>query len=149
MPRVLRVLAACAGAAVPVAFAQPAGAPAQVQAPAGPQGQAGADPPGQAAAGAQARRVPVPLVTVSPVYPVAAIRQAKQGRAVACFLVDSEGRVNEPRLVELSDEVFRAPTLEALARSRYVGWDDPGLRLEACRTFVFRLEPRHPQAPPN
>ena len=34
----------------------------------------------------------LPLVTATPRYPIEAIRQAKQGRVVTCFLVDVDGR---------------------------------------------------------
>jgi len=33
--------------------------------------------------------------------------------------VDASGRVVRPEVIELSDEVFRAPILAALERSRY------------------------------
>ena len=43
--------------------------------------------------------------------------------------------------VELSDEIFRAPILNALARSRYQALPgEQGLR-PGCRSFLFRLEP--------
>jgi hypothetical protein len=82
----------------------------------------------------------LPVTTATPRYPIEAIRAAKQGRAVACFFVDSDGRIVEPEIIELSDEVFRAPTLAALARSRYRSGDDPGLLRPGCRTYVYRLD---------
>lgn len=82
----------------------------------------------------------LPVTTVTPRYPIEAIRAAKQGRAVACFFVDSDGWIVEPEIIELSDEVFRAPTLAALARSQYRSWDDTGLLRPGCRTYIYRLE---------
>jgi hypothetical protein len=83
----------------------------------------------------------LPSFTATPTYPIKAIRTAKQGRAVSCFFVDAEGNVVQPELLELSDEIFRAPILNALARSRYQPLPgQPGLR-PGCRTFLFRLEP--------
>ena len=61
----------------------------------------------------------LPSLTATPRYPVQAIREAKQGRAVSCFFVDANGYIVQPELIELSDEVFRQPILNALARSRY------------------------------
>lgn len=83
----------------------------------------------------------LPSFTAAPIYPIKAIRSAKQGRAVSCFFVDPDGNVLQPEIVELSDEVFREPILTALARSRYRA--SPGERAlrPGCRTFVFRLEP--------
>jgi acyl-coenzyme A thioesterase PaaI-like protein len=82
----------------------------------------------------------VPSLTATPSYPVQAIRAAKQGRAVTCFFVDASGRVVQPELIELSDEVFREPILEALERSRYRGWDDPKVLRPGCRSYIFRLD---------
>ena len=83
----------------------------------------------------------LPSLTATPVYPIKAIRDAKQGRAVSCFLVDADGYVVQPELVELSDEIFRAPILNALARSRYQAWPDERVLRPGCRTFIFRLDP--------
>ena len=82
----------------------------------------------------------IPVVTSTPAYPVQAIRDAKQGRAVSCFFVDASGNIVRPELVELSDEVFRAPILLALARSRYQGWNDASLLLPGCRSYTFKLD---------
>ena len=64
----------------------------------------------------------VPAMTATPRYPLQAIREAKQGKAVTCFLVDASGEIVQPEIIELSDEVFRAPILAALSHSRYQGW---------------------------
>jgi hypothetical protein len=82
----------------------------------------------------------VPVRTATPSYPLQAIREAKQGRAVTCFFVDAEGFVVKPEIIELSDELFRAPTLAALARSQYHGWEDANVVRPGCRTYIFRLD---------
>jgi hypothetical protein len=82
----------------------------------------------------------IPSVTSVPQYPRQAIREAKQGRAVTCFFVDASGRVVRPELIELSDEVFRAPILAALERSRYRGWDDTNVLRPGCRSYIFKLD---------
>jgi hypothetical protein len=81
----------------------------------------------------------LPLVTATPRYPLEAIRQAKQGRVVTCFLVDPAGRIVEPEIIELSDEVFREPILAALARSRYEPRAGSELR-PSCRSYTFSLD---------
>jgi hypothetical protein len=82
----------------------------------------------------------VPVRTAIPRYPLQAVRDAKQGYAVSCFFVDSKGNIQEPELIELSDEIFREPILSALARSRYQGWDDDGTLRPGCRTYTFKLD---------
>ena len=84
----------------------------------------------------------IPHIMATPWYPRQAIRLAQEGTAVACFTVDSDGLISDPALIELSDEIFRNPTLSALQRSRYAEWDSavavparPG-----CRSFTFELE---------
>jgi hypothetical protein len=81
----------------------------------------------------------MPAVTAAPQYPSEAIREAKEGRAVSCFAVRSSGEIVDAVVVDVSDEVFRAPTLAALARSRYRGWDDDEVVRPDCRSFIFRL----------
>jgi Gram-negative bacterial TonB protein C-terminal len=81
----------------------------------------------------------LPLVTATPRYPIQAIRQAKQGRVVTCFLVDSAGLIVEPEIIELSDEIFREPILVALSRSRYEPRKSDALR-PSCRSYTFSLE---------
>jgi hypothetical protein len=83
----------------------------------------------------------IPTVTSTPQYPLQAIRDAKQGRAVTCFFVDATGHVVRPELIELSDEIFRAPVLLALERSRYEGWPDASVLRPGCRSYIFKLDP--------
>jgi hypothetical protein len=81
----------------------------------------------------------LPLVTATPRYPIQAIRQAKQGRVVTCFLVNSAGLIVDPEIIELSDEIFREPILVALNRSRYEPRDSDTLR-PSCRSYTFTLD---------
>jgi hypothetical protein len=82
----------------------------------------------------------LPLVTATPRYPLAAIREAKQGRVVTCFLVDAAGTIVEPEIIELSDEVFREPTLVALSRSRYEPRTADSALRPSCRSYTFSLD---------
>jgi len=81
----------------------------------------------------------LPLVTATPRYPIEAIRTAKQGRVVTCFLVDAAGMIVEPEIIELSDEIFREPTLTALSRSRYEPRSSDAMR-PSCRSYMFTLD---------
>ncbi len=76
----------------------------------------------------------------APDYPRQAIREAKEGRAVVCFLVDRNGFVVEPEVVELSDEVFRDPTLQALGKSRFSASEEPVPPRPGCRSYLYRLD---------
>lgn len=82
----------------------------------------------------------LPLVTATPRYPLAAIRAAKQGRVVTCFLVDATGTIVEPEIIELSDEVFREPILVALSRSRYEARKTDSALRPSCRSYTFSLD---------
>lgn len=81
----------------------------------------------------------LPLVTATPRYPIQAIREAKQGRVVTCFLVNSAGLIVDPEIIELSDEIFREPILVALDRSRYEPRQSDTLR-PSCRSYTFSLD---------
>lgn len=77
----------------------------------------------------------------TPYYPLGAIRQARDGHAAVCFLVDSTGTITDPEFIELSDEIFRETTLRAVLASSYQGWGgEPSVR-PGCRTYEFELEP--------
>jgi TonB-like protein len=82
----------------------------------------------------------LPTLTATPHYPIQAIRKAKQGRAVTCFFVDASGYIVQPQVVEISDEIFRQPILNALSRSRYQGWTDERILRPGCRSFIFKLD---------
>lgn len=82
----------------------------------------------------------LPLVTATPRYPIEAIRRAKQGRGVSCFLVDATGTIVEPEIIELSDEIFREPILTALKRSRYEARQADSVLRPSCRSYTFSLD---------
>jgi hypothetical protein len=82
----------------------------------------------------------VPAIMASPNYPRQAIREAKQGRAVSCFIVNGIGEVSDAELMELSDEIFRGPTLTAVTQSRYRAWGDEQALRPACRSYTFELD---------
>lgn len=84
-----------------------------------------------------------PAMTATPAYPLQAIREAKQGKAVTCFFVDATGAIVQPEILELSDEVFREPILAALSRSSYKGWSDSSVLRPGCRSYIFRLDARN------
>ena len=65
---------------------------------------------------------------------------AKQGRVVTCFLVDSAGSIVSPEIIELSDEMFREPTLIALSRSRYEPRRTDAALRPSCRSYTFSLD---------
>lgn len=81
----------------------------------------------------------VPAIMASPNYPLGAIREAKEGRTVSCFIVMGTGEIRRPEVIESTDEIFRRPTLEAVAASRYRSWGDESAALPACRSFTFEL----------
>ena len=82
----------------------------------------------------------LPLVTATPRYPLAAIREAKQGRVVTCFLVDAAGTIVDPEIIELSDDVFREPIMIALSRSRYEPRQADSALRPSCRSYTFSLD---------
>ncbi len=90
----------------------------------------------------QATRRLIPEVMATPTFPRQAVREAREGRVVLCFIVEPDGEIYEPEFVELSDEIFRATSLDALMRSRYRSWDprrEGGAR-PACRSFIYKLD---------
>lgn len=84
----------------------------------------------------------VPDVMASPRYPLEAIREAKEGRAVVCFVVDPTGAVLDPEILELSDPIFEAPTLRAIERSSYRPSSRAELHRPGCRHYAYELTAR-------
>jgi hypothetical protein len=83
----------------------------------------------------------IPHAATTPYYPLRAIRQAKEGHAAICFLVESTGAIVEPEFIELSDDIFRETTLRAVLASTYRGWAGGPAARPGCRTFNFELNP--------
>jgi TonB family protein len=79
-------------------------------------------------------------VMATPRYPRQAIREAKEGRAVVCFVVEPSGAVRDPEIVEISDELFRNSTVAALLRSSYLPWAGGAAPRPGCRSVVYELE---------
>ena len=75
----------------------------------------------------------------TPRYPRQAIREAREGRVVICFEVDPSGQVQAPEFIELSDEIFRASSLDALMSSSYQPLTGSGRTSPrpACRSFIY------------
>jgi len=94
-------------------------------------------------AGAENTRSIIPAVMATPSYPREAIWLGLEGRVLICFGVEPSGDIVEPEVVEVSDELFRAPSLQALIDSRYQSWDRRryGGRRPACRSFIYLLDP--------
>jgi len=59
------------------------------------------------------------LLKVPPSYPPRAAAQALEGYAIVEFTVTRAGDVADPVIVESSDPIFEAPTLEAIRRAKY------------------------------
>lgn len=77
----------------------------------------------------------------TPFYPLRAIRQAREGFAAVCFLVESSGTIVDPEFIELSHEIFRETTHRAVLASSYRGWAGAPAARPSCRTYDFELDP--------
>ncbi len=78
-------------------------------------------------------RMPRARSQVSPVYPMEAKRLGLDGEVVVAFVVDEEGRVTSPRVVERTDPIFEEAALRAVSKWRF----EPG-RLNG-RLVRYRL----------
>lgn len=83
----------------------------------------------------------IPRSASTPFYPLSAIRQAKEGYAAVCFLVESTGAIVDPEFIELSDDIFRATTLQSVLATSYRGWAGEPAARPGCRIFDFALDP--------
>jgi len=63
--------------------------------------------------------VPAPLVTPLPEYPAAMRKSGVDGRVVIRFIVDADGTVRAPRVVESSQREFERKPLEAVSKWRF------------------------------
>jgi protein TonB len=79
-------------------------------------------------------------VMVSPRYPRRAVQEAREGNAVVCFLVDQSGAVQDPVIVEISDDIFAPTTLGAITRSRYRPTASTSMPRPGCRAYTYTLE---------
>ena len=63
----------------------------------------------------------MPLIEVAPVYPRNAQRRRREGYVLLEFIVDADGRVRDPVVIEESPKgVFGAAAVEAARSFRYV-----------------------------
>ena len=82
----------------------------------------------------------VPNTMASPNYPRAAIREAIEGLAVVCFLVSKSGEIQDPRIVQISDEIFELTTLRAINRSSYRSSERATGDRPGCREYTYTLD---------
>lgn len=77
----------------------------------------------------------------APLYPHEAKRASLTGTVLVEFLVDEQGRVHEPRVVESSDRIFEAATLRAVARWTFEPGRKDGrvVRFRMSAPVVFSL----------
>lgn len=62
---------------------------------------------------------PVPLSQVAPVHPRDLLKARVEGKVVLLFLVDEQGRVEDPRVETASRPEFEKPALEAVRKWRF------------------------------
>lgn len=76
---------------------------------------------------------PEPISQASPVYPRELSKARIDGRVVIAFIVNEDGRVEDPRVASSTRPEFEQPALDAIRRWRF----KPGMKEgEAVRTFV-------------
>ncbi len=84
----------------------------------------------------------IPEIMITPAYPRQAHREGLEGRAVICFEILPNGEIINPEFLELSDEIFRASSLDALMSTKFKPWGQL-VDLEsrpACRSYMYRLD---------
>jgi protein TonB len=79
-------------------------------------------------------RVPEPLVQPSPVFPPSLKREVDQARVVVEFVVDTQGRVVDPMVVDTTHNGFDAAAVAGVARWKF----RPGVR--AGRNVNTRMQ---------
>lgn len=109
-----------------------------------PAAPAAPPPAGQAAEKAPppAEETPKLLNRVNPVYPHAAIDKGLQGQVSVELVVDEAGKVAEARVLESSDPVFDAPSLEAVRQWTFAPPQKDGKpsRARFSVTLAFKLK---------
>lgn len=82
---------------------------------------------------AELERRPEAIAQVAPVYPAELRRARVEGAVTLVFLVDEEGRVQDPRAESASHPEFERPALEAVRKWRF----RPGMKDgEAVKTYL-------------
>lgn len=110
--------------------------------PAAPATLAAAPPQAAEKAPAPAEEPPKLLNRVNPVYPQAAIDKGLQGHVSVELVVDEAGKVAEARVLESSDPVFDAPSLEAVRQWTFAPPQKDGKpsRARFSVTLAFKLQ---------
>lgn len=62
---------------------------------------------------------PVPVRTVSPVFPSDMRRDGISGIVMVSILIDEKGNVQEPKVEKTSNDAFSAPALDALKKWKF------------------------------
>jgi TonB family protein len=85
----------------------------------------------------------VPLHTVVPAYPAAALRDRIEGDVQVCFNVDRKGKPYRIAVRKSTHRVFEKPSRRAVRASSYrpLGEGEKDSGIKTCRTFRFRLDP--------
>ncbi len=87
-----------------------------------------------------------PVLTVSPNYPAKPRRERREGRVIVCFKIYPDGSVRKPYVFASSDRAFNRTSLRAIKASRFVAIDDSDERIDACRTYRYRLDAVEPDS---
>ncbi|SNS21461.1 outer membrane transport energization protein TonB [Humidesulfovibrio mexicanus] len=83
-------------------------------------GRGGATGPGTGQGGLAVDRMPAPLRTVKPRYPMAARRAGQEGQVLLRLFVDAEGRVGQVAVLKAEPEgLFEESALEAVRKWRF------------------------------
>ena len=86
-------------------------------------------------------RVPVPILQPAPIFPIALRRSAEQADVVVEFIVDREGRVVNPFVVESSNPAFNEAATTGVARWRFRAGTKGGVKVNTRMSvpIVFRI----------
>lgn len=81
-----------------------------------------------------------PVLTVSPRYPEKPRRERREARVIVCFKIYPDGSVRKPYVFTSSDRAFNRASLRAIKASRFAAIEKSGERIDACRTYRYRLD---------
>lgn len=83
------------------------------------------------------------FVGPDPVYPQTLLKAGTRGRAVVDFLVDSHGRVRDPKLRSATDPAFGTSALAAIRDWRFLPRIDHGRPVKTSVEMPFEFTPPH------
>lgn len=78
---------------------------------------------------------------IAPTYPAELRRQKLEGSVVLKFIVDSTGKVLNPRVVESAHVAFDKPALDAVRRWKFEPAVKGGQRVNCFKRLVIRFKP--------